>query len=116
MIPLLQNWLSEIKLKLYSEVKITLYNLIVLLSTNRIKIISISSVYITCFSAIIKSMLLAFVFRNSFQLLHKWQKTYESKNQILTSSFYNFLATQVFLTNLSINDSILLELSMFSMA
>lgn len=42
-----------------------------LLFANKIEIMPIFSIFITCSTAITKSILLAFVFENSFQLLHR---------------------------------------------
>lgn len=71
MILLSWSWPSEIKLKSHPGAKTTLCNSIVFPFDSGIKTVPISSVCIICLAAVTKSILLAFVFKNSFQLLYK---------------------------------------------
>lgn len=80
MIPLLRNWLSEIKLELHPGAKATLCNSIMFLPYSRIKTVPISSICITCLTLITKSILWVFVFENSFWSLHRWCEAHKSRN------------------------------------
>ena len=110
-IPLLRSWPSEIKLESHPGAKATLYNSIMLPPVNRMETVPISSVRITCPAAVTKSMLLAFVFENSFQSLHRWREAHESRNQMSVSIFCNSLAMQAFPTGSGANSSTLSESS-----
>lgn len=116
-IPLSRSWSSKIRLESYPGTKATLCSLIMLPSANEIEMVSISLVRIICPATVTKSMLLAFVFENSFRLLYRCWEAHESKNHVSAmSNRCNFLAMQAFSTGPGANGFILSELSAFFVA